>query len=634
MMLGREEGTSEEIYITGTIEEADAAVSNEGSVVYEREIQSKLKKCRGKPLTIYINSYGGSVAAGMAIANMISRHDALTTAIVDGYCCSIATQIFFSADKCKMPSNAYLMIHAPSGEVQGTAAEMRRSAEALDVIRAGLLTTYKKKARATTSEEELLSMLDGERWLTGAEAATLFDIEILKPMKEIRCCGLRKECRSAAIPPGLRFIDDSRGDDEVRRERKERKMMRSDELKQSIGEKQTDIGYYHRMKDYENERKAVAELQIMKEALESVERKEEEDFRSLVAHAVPIADGCGHPIASGFGNTITDAGKLRNRAFNKLVFSRVKGEPPMLTEEEKRAYYNVSGSPGEPGQIEAVPGRGGYLISGDQMRMLQEFRKAFVSLKDYVTIINTTSAYGHWPTLPDQQIEFAPLVEMTDVSESELMFSELEYKIKDYGLIVPASNQLLEDIDVDLVGVIGRTLAKGAVRTENKKILEPLQTLITGDTATGIAATTITSYKELNVALYRTLDGAYEPNAKIYVNQDAFLWLSNLEDAQERPLLVPDVTAPNKYFYRGKEIVVIPNTILANTTVGSNTYAPIFIGDLSAYLTFFERKGLELTTSADYLWRKNGFAVRGIIRFDVVKTDPDAIVALQVKVLP
>ena len=69
MMLGREEGTSEEIYITGTIEEADAAVSNEGSVVYEREIQSKLKKCRGKPLTIYINSYGGSVAAGMAIAN-------------------------------------------------------------------------------------------------------------------------------------------------------------------------------------------------------------------------------------------------------------------------------------------------------------------------------------------------------------------------------------------------------------------------------------------------------------------------------------------------------------------------------------------------------------------------------------
>ncbi len=619
-----EEGTSAEIYITGTIEADDANVSNVCSVVYEREIQSKLKKCRGKPLTVYINSPGGSVSAGMAIANMISRHEGETTAIVDGYCCSIATQIFFSADKCKMPSNAYLMIHAPSGEVCGTAAEMRRSAEALDVIRAGLLTTYKSKARASTSEEELMTMLDGERWLTGTEASTLFEIELLKPQKEIRCCGLRSECRSAAIPPGLRFKDDPRGDDEVRRERKEREMKRSDELKLTIRDKEMDIGYYNRMKDYENERKAEAELQIMKEALESVERKEEENFRSLGGMLTAKASGLG----------MADREKLRNRAFNKLVFSRMKGEPAMLTEEEKMAYYNVSGSPGAPGQIESVPARGGYLISGDQMRTLQEYRKAFVSLKDYVTIINTNSAYGHWPTLPDQQTEFQPFVEMTDVSESELTFSELEYKIKDYGLIVPASNQLLEDIDVDLVGVIGRTLAKGAVRTENKKILEPLQMLITGDTATGIAATTITSYKELNVALYRTLDGAYEPNAKIYVNQDAFLWLSNLEDAQERPLLVPDVTAPNKYFYRGKEIVVIPNTILANTTVGSNTYAPIFIGDLSAYLTFFERKGLELTTSADYLWRKNGFAVRGIIRFDVVKTDPDAIVALQVKVLP
>ena len=94
---------------------------------------------------------------------------------------------------------------------------------------------------------------------------------------------------------------------------------------------------------------------------------------------------------------------------------------------------------------------------------------------------------------------------------------------------------------------------------------------------------------------------------------------------------MPDVVEPNKYRYRGKEIVVVPNTVLGNTTSGNDTYAPIFVGDMRSYLTFFERKGLELTSSREYLWRKNAYAIMGIIRFGVVVTDPNAMIALKVK---
>ena len=96
-------GECAEIYINGDIiDDSEAGfmqnwgLSTDG-YQWPNDIKASLAECKGKPLTVYINSDGGSVPAGIAIANMISRHDAPTTAVVDGWCCSIATQIFFAA---------------------------------------------------------------------------------------------------------------------------------------------------------------------------------------------------------------------------------------------------------------------------------------------------------------------------------------------------------------------------------------------------------------------------------------------------------------------------------------------------------------------------------------------------------
>ena len=398
-------------------------------------------------------------------------------------------------------------------------------------------------------------------------------------------------------------------------------MLRSDELKQEIEAKRAEVDRYQRAEEIDKASKAADELKMMWNELNitlTMEKTDLEQFR---------ADVSKKPV-----DETMDKAKLWIRAFNKMLLNPLRNVPQTLTDAERDVFYNVSGTPGAPGQIESVPARGGYLVSPEQMKTLQVFRQDYTALKSYVSVVSTKTTSGRWPVMPIHNLRFQPFAEMTDIAESDVTFTEATYTIADQGLIIPSSNQLIDDADVDIVSIIGRDLAAAAVRTENEAILEPLNTLITGDTAAGIAsATTITSYKALNTALFKTLDGVYEPSSKIYVNQDTFLWLANLDDGTNRPLFVPDVTDPNKYRYRGKEIVVIPNTVLGNTTVSTDTFAPIYVGDMRAYLTFFERKGLELSSSREYLWRKYAFALMGIIRFGVVVTDPNAMIALKVK---
>ena len=158
-----------ELYISGSIvddEESNWLVGAEG-YEWPRAIQRQLSECRGKKLTVYINSYGGSIAAGLAIANMIARHDKQTTAVVDGLCCSVATQIFFSANRCKCPSNAYLMVHKPTAAVDGTAEELRATAEVLNKMQSGLEETYRRKARDGVTAEQIHELVERETWLTG-----------------------------------------------------------------------------------------------------------------------------------------------------------------------------------------------------------------------------------------------------------------------------------------------------------------------------------------------------------------------------------------------------------------------------------------------------------------------------------
>ena len=161
------------------------------------------------PLTIYINSDGGSVPAGVAIANMIARHKGPTTAVVDGWACSIATQIFFAADVRKIPSNAYLMIHKPATCCCGDAHDMEQAIKALDVIQDGLETTYNKVAAEGVTPEMIHQMVEETTWLTGKETSEKFQVELLEATQTAACVGGAYKVFKK-MPEGIRTVDKSK----------------------------------------------------------------------------------------------------------------------------------------------------------------------------------------------------------------------------------------------------------------------------------------------------------------------------------------------------------------------------------------------------------------------------------------
>lgn len=120
------------------------------------------------PLTLRLNSPGGSVFDAVAIYNALSRHTGTVTVTIDGIAASAASYIAMVGDEIIMPENAFLMIHDPSGKVMGTAADMRAMAEALDKIGGSLMRGY--AAKSGKPEDEVVALMANETWLDAAEA--------------------------------------------------------------------------------------------------------------------------------------------------------------------------------------------------------------------------------------------------------------------------------------------------------------------------------------------------------------------------------------------------------------------------------------------------------------------------------
>ncbi len=134
-----------------------------------------------KKITLRINSPGGSVFEGLAIYNQLKAHKAEKEVYIDGLAASIASVIAMSGDKIHMPENAMMMIHDPSGLVMGSAEDMRKMAAALDKIKDGLVTAYRRSGK---TDEEIGQMMTDETWMSAEEACEMgFCDETITAMK-------------------------------------------------------------------------------------------------------------------------------------------------------------------------------------------------------------------------------------------------------------------------------------------------------------------------------------------------------------------------------------------------------------------------------------------------------------------
>lgn len=333
---------------------------------------------------------------------------------------------------------------------------------------------------------------------------------------------------------------------------------------------------------------------------------EMEELKNQIAVQVALEE----EEAAGFNGT--PMGASIEAVNETVVFNKcLLGKP--LTNAEK-AFVNAAGS---PGQVEADDERGGYLVPAEQQNQIKELRRVLNQLKSYCNVVPVGSRSGNMPievAASDKLINFE---ELNEINQSNVTFGNVKWTVGDYGDIIPVSNSLLADEKVNLTSYLGRRFTRKAVRTENEKIMALLE---------GATAKTGTDYKALKTALNKELDPAISAEAIIITNQSGFDWLDQQEDGNKHPLLQPMLADKTRKAFAGHEVVVLSDAEMAPEE-GSYVF---YVGNMSEYVAFFDRAGVEMAVSKEAGFTKNTTLLRVIERFDVQKVDAAAMVKLTV----
>ncbi|MFJ6066573.1 head maturation protease, ClpP-related [Streptomyces tendae] len=132
------------------------------------DLIAELKQISSPRMRVRINSPGGSVFEGIAIANALRAHPATVTVQVDAIAASIASVIAMAGDRIEMAPNSMLMIHDASGMAWGNAADMEEMAELLDLISDNIADAYATRAGGT--REQWRDRMRAETWYLPEDA--------------------------------------------------------------------------------------------------------------------------------------------------------------------------------------------------------------------------------------------------------------------------------------------------------------------------------------------------------------------------------------------------------------------------------------------------------------------------------
>lgn len=140
-------------------------------------------------MTIYFNSGGGDVFAGIGICNILKRHIGHKKGIVDGIAASIASVILMACDEIVVASGAQIMIHKPLTIGWGNADDFAKLIGQLDKCQESITDIYMEKAKEGISREMITEKINRESWMSGEDAAEIFDITVEKKPAIAACIG-------------------------------------------------------------------------------------------------------------------------------------------------------------------------------------------------------------------------------------------------------------------------------------------------------------------------------------------------------------------------------------------------------------------------------------------------------------
>lgn len=125
-----------------------------------------------KDISLYINSPGGSVTAGMAIYDAMQFIQPDVTTIVMGQACSMGSLLAQAGAKGKrmILPNARHMIHQPSGGARGQATDMEIQVKEILEMKKNLTNIYVKHNSVGKTYEELAKDMERDFFMNAQQA--------------------------------------------------------------------------------------------------------------------------------------------------------------------------------------------------------------------------------------------------------------------------------------------------------------------------------------------------------------------------------------------------------------------------------------------------------------------------------
>lgn len=249
---------------------------------------------------------------------------------------------------------------------------------------------------------------------------------------------------------------------------------------------------------------------------------------------------------------------------------------------------------------------GGALIPEELLAPKKELVDT-VDLTQYIRTVPVNRGSGKYPIIKKSNGKMVSVAELAQNPElAKPTFAEVTYDIATYRGYIPVSQEVIDDADYDITGLIAEDIKDQDLNTKNAKIAAIFKSA---------PAKAVTGLDGLVTLLNTGFKNVY--TVKAYVSRSLFNQLDLLKDKNGRYLLQDDITVASGKRVKGKEVVVLDDDIIgtkAGDLVG-------FVGDAKEFCTLFNRK------QASVKWIDNdiyGQLLAGFVRFDVKAVDTKA----------
>lgn len=297
-----------------------------------------------------------------------------------------------------------------------------------------------------------------------------------------------------------------------------------------------------------------------------------------------------------------------------------------MVAKQVRAILNPKKFGTDKSLVESVDADGGYTVPEDIQTAVNHWPEIVDSLLDEIDVVPVGTNKGARTYQKKADTEaFIDLDENGKITKeiTAPQFERITYTIQDRAGFMPVSNDLVNDSDANIMGIVTQWLGRANIATANAKILEIIKA------KEQVALDGIAGIKH---AVNVTLGQAYKHGIKIITNDDGLDYLDNLVDLNGRPLLNPDPTDSAKLQLRCGTVVV-PIKVIQNKTLATDgTKIPFIVGDLKQGIRKYDRQSMSLMASnVAVIGNFNAFAmnmtlIRAILRDDYKALDNDAYV--------